>query len=46
MAGRPICLLIFLVPSPRLELRTLAGYSKYNITVRRVRATTVAVEKQ
>jgi len=27
MAGRPICLLVFLMPSPRLELRTLAGYN-------------------
>jgi len=30
MAGRPICLLIFLMPSPRLELRTPAGYKRYN----------------
>jgi len=27
MAGRPIYLLIFSMPSPRLELRTLADYS-------------------
>jgi len=27
-----VCLLIFLMPSPRLELRTLPGYSKCNIT--------------
>jgi hypothetical protein len=26
MAGRPVYLLIFLLPSPRLELLTLAGY--------------------
>jgi len=26
MAGRQIYLLIFLMPSPRLELRTLSGY--------------------
>jgi len=26
MAGRPVYLLIFLMPSPRLELRTLTGY--------------------
>ena len=28
MAGRPVYLLIFLMPGPRLELRTLAGYSR------------------
>jgi len=27
MAGRPVYFLIFLMPSPRLELRTLAGYT-------------------
>jgi len=27
MAGKPVCFLIFLMPSPRLELRTLAGYT-------------------
>jgi hypothetical protein len=27
MAGRPMYLLIFWIPSPRLELLTLAGYS-------------------
>jgi len=32
MAGRPICLLIFLMPSPRLELRTPAGYKHYDMT--------------
>ena len=26
MAGRPVCLLIFLMPSPRIVLRTLASY--------------------
>jgi len=26
MAGRPVYLLIFLMPRPRLELRTLASY--------------------
>jgi hypothetical protein len=26
MAERPVCLLILLMPSPRLELRTLASY--------------------
>jgi hypothetical protein len=46
MAGRTICLLIYLTPSPRLELRTLAGYSTYNVTMCRVRATNAAVEKQ
>jgi hypothetical protein len=26
MAGQPVCLLIFLIPSRRLELQILAGY--------------------
>ena len=26
MAGRPVCLVIFLMPSPRIVLRTLASY--------------------
>jgi len=29
MAGRPVYLLIFLTPSPRLELQTLAGYTTH-----------------
>jgi hypothetical protein len=29
MAGRPVYLLISLKPSPRFELRTVAGYSSY-----------------
>jgi len=31
MARRPVYLLIFLTPSPRLELRTLAGYISYHL---------------
>jgi len=34
MPGRPVYLLIFLMPSPRLELRTLAGYSALRVKVR------------
>jgi len=30
MIGRPIKLLIFLMPSPRLELWTLAGYIQFH----------------
>jgi hypothetical protein len=30
MAGRPVYLLILLMPSPRFELRTLTGYSSYS----------------
>jgi len=33
MAGRPISLLILLVPSPRLELRILAGYICSNVDI-------------
>jgi len=33
MAGRPVYLHIFLMPSLRLELRTLAGYSALRVTV-------------
>jgi len=29
MVGRPVYLLVFLMPSPRLELRTLAGYTTH-----------------
>ena len=27
MDGRPVCILIALMPNPRLELQTVAGYS-------------------
>ena len=33
MAGRPIYLFILFVPSPRLELRTLAGYICSNVGI-------------
>jgi hypothetical protein len=33
MAGRPVYLHIFLMPSPGRELRTLAGYSALRVTV-------------
>jgi hypothetical protein len=46
MAGRPVYLLIFLMPSPRFELRTLDGYSSYNVILRLVRAIIIVVEKQ
>jgi len=31
MAGQPVCLLIFLMPSPRLELQILAGYNMVSV---------------
>jgi len=30
MAGQPVYLLIFLIPSPKLEIVTLSGYSRAN----------------
>jgi hypothetical protein len=32
MAGRPVYLLVFWMPCPRLELRTLAGYNTLHLT--------------
>jgi len=31
MAGQSVCLLIFLIPSPRLELQILAGYNVVSV---------------
>jgi hypothetical protein len=45
MARRPVYL-FFLTPCSRFELRTLAVYSWYNVTLRRVRAVIIVVEKQ
>jgi hypothetical protein len=33
MAGQSVCLLIFLIPSPRLELQILAGYNMISVTL-------------
>jgi len=46
MARRLVYLLFFLKPCLKFELRTLASYSRYNVTLRRVRAVVIVVEKQ